>query len=209
MQSTFEECLKKFFLSPCPITELPQKLQNSGERPTLHLLRRDLENLYRKEHFFKSDAEDRHKAPYLAAMGILTGIDLMAKFIKSPSRESGAIFKNFLKTIGKKNDQEAKFMWELRNALHHSYSLRVENHYLIIFTTAPYRESTNWYSVEGTYRVVNFWGLKKQFIDLISLFQKYLSEGVPEIQEHFVKQYESTGRIFVQSSGLKSQIPFS
>lgn len=192
----FAQCKRKFFLPPCPVSQLPDDLKDSGERPTLHLLRRDLQELYREERFFEPDNADKHKAPYLAAMGIFTGLDLMAKFY-SRNPKNGKVFKGFLSRVCGARSADACFMWELRNALHHSYSLHLQTQRQLKFTTAPFSAGQNWHTMSEGYSVINFWGLKWHFLQSINSFELWLQTAPPASQEFFVERYKAAGRIYV------------
>lgn len=187
--------IEKFFLPPCPVSELPQELVSSGERPVLHLLRRDLEHLYLKENRFGPDGNDTHKAPYLAAMGILTGIDMMAKFYNDSGRP-GVIFKRFLQEVCGVSYAEAKFAWEFRNALHHSYSLDLGILSNTVFTTEV--ANVHWYSVSNGEHRVTLWGLKRFFFFAIEKYKALLTSN-SGLRDNFEQHYLKSGRIFVVS----------
>ncbi|MDO8804935.1 MAG: hypothetical protein Q7R35_10915 [Elusimicrobiota bacterium] len=184
---------EKFFLDPCPVSELPQELRISGERPVLYLLRRDLEHLYLKESKFGPDEEDQHKAPYLAAMGILTGFDLMAKFYNNAG-ESGEIFKRFIVEVCGLPIEEAGFVWKFRNALHHSYSLDLRLSENVVFTTEV--NGNSWHTVNNAVHYVNLWGLKRFFITEINRFKAKLAAD-QALRIRFEERYRQSGCIFV------------
>lgn len=188
--------IEKFFLPPCAVLELPQELRTSGERPVLHLLRRDLEHLYLKENRFGADGDDAHRAPYLAAMGILTGIDLMASFYSTEGRP-GVIFKKFLLEVCAVPQAEAIFTWKFRNALHHSYSLDLGILENTVFTTEV--NNNPWHTINGrTHHVVNLWGLKRFFFFAVEKF-KFKLAADQALVAHFEERYRKSGRIFVLS----------
>ena len=194
------DAIEKFFLKPCAVNALPQELKDSGERPVLHLLRRDLQHLYLQEDVLQPNDQNEHKAPYLATMGILTGIDLMAKFYCGQGRKkaSGRIFKKFLIDIGELSSSEADFAWKFRNALHHSYSLHISERLLgkIIFTTAISGHAS-WHTSDGQIDYINFWNLKALFLKLIVKYHERLRTSIT-LKHKFADEYEQAGRIFVQ-----------
>lgn len=187
------DSIEKFFLPPCDVADLDHELLESGERPVLHLLRRDLEHLYLKENLFSPTSLRRHKAPYLAAMGIFTGIDLMAKFY-SEKGMSGEVFKKFFIEVCGESFEDAEFAWEFRNALHHSYSLSLRFRKNTIFTTAI--NGDGWHTCRDGIHCVNLWGLKKFFLLAV---EKYKAKIYADelIKNRFLKRYGSAGRIFV------------
>lgn len=185
--------IEKFFLPPCDVHDLPSELLESGERPVLHLLRRDLEQLYLKENRFSSEVADQHKAPYLAAMGIFTGLDLMAKFY-SDKGFSGDVFKKFLIDVCAESSDEADFAWDLRNAIHHSYSLSLRLRKNTVFTTKA--NAQVWHEQSSGINYVNLWGLKRFFFESIRKFKAMILADA-NLKARFVKKYQSVGRIFV------------
>jgi len=189
------DSIEKFFLPPCKPIELPEELQESGERSTLHLLRRDLENLYLEENDFGTIRSGQHKAPYLASMGILTGLDLMAKFFNSSTERNRETFTNFLTLIGELSTSDATFMWEFRNALHHSYSLALKSSRNIIFTTEV--NNFSWHIVKGENHIINLWNLKLLFLNLAKTYKTKLLLN-EDLKSKFYERYNDAGCIFVQ-----------
>jgi len=186
--------IEKFFLPPCSPTHLPGEMKQSGERPTLHLLRRDLEHLYLQEN--ESDASElqKHRAPYLASIGILTGIDLMSKFYSNSAKQNRKWFVEFLVDIGELQGSDAEFLWEFRNALHHSYSLALKSSQNIVFTTEI--NGLQWHTLKAGNHVVNLWGLKRLFLGLAKKYSTKLATDRGLLAK-FEVWYEKAGAIFV------------
>lgn len=178
-------------MKPCQVNQLPQDLQNSGRRPVLHLLRRDLEHLYKEEHELYDAELARHKAPFLATIGILSALDLMAKFYGYAPRPhartvrrrsiNGLQFRTFLTHIGGLSRRDATLMWNLRNSLIHSYTLRLAKPHSragVSITTGP--DHASWYVRQRAGRrpcfIVNMWGLKKLLLATVAGYQSALSD---------------------------------
>ncbi len=185
--------INKFFLSPCTKENLPLEFQISGERSTLHLLRRDLEHLYQKETEFLLD-DTKLCAPCLAAIGILTGIDLLSKFYSNG--KGGKRFKDFLIKIGNISEPKANFMWKFRNALEHSYSLYIdpESKKNITILTTP---NTTWHEECDKSHNVFLGELKRLFLQLIDKYKKYLETDTSR-ELTFNDRYKKFGRFVIK-----------
>jgi hypothetical protein len=94
----------------------------------LHLLRRDI----RKALGFDPESGERVglQAYWLAAMGMLAGIDLLAKFAKGDDtlNKVGQRFRDFVHTyfMSDINAGDEEILYQLRNALIHSFGLYSE-----------------------------------------------------------------------------------
>ena len=100
----------------------PRAKRRPGQnRSVLFLLRRDLEKLY--------GAENRkhirtHKAPMLAVLGMMAGIELLAKFNSGKATQTtNTDFKDFLVDYGNLTRARAEVLYQYRCALAHSYGL--------------------------------------------------------------------------------------
>lgn len=188
------DSIEKFFLPPCSPSHLPGELRESGERPTLYLLRRDLENLYLRENEVNAGELRKHRAPYLASIGILTGVDLMSKFYSNSVNQNQKWFIEFLVVIGEMPASDAEFLWEFRNALHHSYSLALKSSKNIVFTTEI--NSLPWHTIKLGNHIVNLWGLKRVFLNLAEKYRAKLADDAG-LRERFCRWYDKAGAIFV------------
>lgn len=215
---TVEDAIEKFFLPPCAIEALPTELRESGERPILHLLRRDLERLYRREEFLAPDTrDDMHGPPFFASLGILAGIDTLARFVtpelnrKGKRIREGDKFQSFLTRIVGMRKYEARIMWALRNALSHSYMLRLEDSLhkrarviLRDGTTEDYWLSRGFFR-DGRERrrvfIVNLWELKRLFLEEIIPTAKAALQNPKSrtLRKRFIRRYETHGRIYARN----------
>lgn len=90
---------------------------SSGSFGVLFLLRRDV------NHCIGSDPNSG-KALFLAAIGVMTAIDLLAKFSKGDKGKSGPRFRCFVRMYFESiSSEEADTIYQLRNALVHSFGL--------------------------------------------------------------------------------------
>ena len=202
----FDEAFRYCFLQPCPVNRLPEKLQVSGERPVLHLIRRDLQQLYSNE-TENPPQEDKYRAPFLACIGIMSGIDLLSKFYDHrKSTGNRERFCNFLKQMGMLSEHDASLMWALRNALTHSYSLALEGPFTstsVTLTTGPCPERFFIRETVGERHryIIYFSGLRSLFLLLIDSYKACLSNPNNEqLRSRFLKRYNSHGYIVVDGS---------
>lgn len=208
--------LKKFFLPPCEREQLPQELKDSGERPVLHLIRRDLEKLYDSEAVYQTSDPIKHGPPILASSGILTGLDLMSRFfigdfrrtVKRKRVTDAARFKRFLVEIGGVRRPRARFLWAFRCAIAHSYGLVLRGRgftkaQIVLTTGAQQRDwlTEDKLSAPGKYRrryTVNLWLLKKLFHGVIEKAELALTdERRKHIRKRFHSHYKTHGATFV------------
>lgn len=90
------------------------------DRGVLYLLRRDLTELYGRE----DDAPSQtHKAPMLASIGMMTGLDLMSKLATNDLSGGRNIFKRFVENYGRLSPADAEVIYKLRCAQTHAYCL--------------------------------------------------------------------------------------
>jgi hypothetical protein len=206
-QYSFEAAHEYFFLSPCPKEQLPEELRKTGCRPTLHLLRRDLEHLYKPEREFYDVEADKHKAPFLACIGIMSGFDMLSKFyapMKQKKQNNRKRFVTFATKIAKHNKRDANLMWDLRNALAHSYSLtlRGKNPGARITLTTGAQEGhwvTRTYRGGQRYLTVNFWELKSAFLKAITAYRdELLAPTRKTLRTRFTDYFNSDGYITVR-----------
>lgn len=185
--------IQDFFLGPRLPKRLPKRLRESGHRSLLHLLRRDLEKLYGPENYFGVSKRVRHKAPVLAALGMLVGIDLMSTFScpDEMRHKVGARFDWFTRKFSTQ-DQEWKFEFlkELRNALAHRYSMRVRRHGKYRFSTDTDYE--DWVVLADGWHIINLWGLKDLFLQVVNRFKTILDSD-QILRKRFLERYQTDG----------------
>lgn len=121
-----ESVVEFFFASPSSTTDMM-------ECSTLCLLRRDIVRCFwpvrhakmREDTICESDYE---KMPSLfpGLMLICAGIDLLAKFFAGSDEHGdvGRRFRAFVREFGVAGSGDPSYVWELRNALMHSFGLR-------------------------------------------------------------------------------------
>lgn len=150
------------------------------DRGVLYLLRRDLTELYGRE----DDAPSQtHKAPMLASIGMMTGLDLMSKLATNDLSGGRNIFKRFVENYGRLSPADAEVIYKLRCAQTHAYCLidldekaKTEycfvliddhpEHPLIRQLPAQVRDGYR----RETYQI-NYWELKRFFLKCVGSFE--------------------------------------
>ena len=142
-------------------------------RSTLHLLRRDLEELYGKE----GDCEGLIKAPFLCALGIMSGIELLTKIYVGKAKTDRSDIIEFIKICGIK---KAKAIYQFRCALSHGYGLNAVDRggkkYRFQLTEEKCGDMMQEME-EGLYRI-SIIRLKEEFVRCI----EYLKNNMKEIK---------------------------
>lgn len=190
-----KQLIEDFFFPPRSPKRLPKRLKDSGHRSLLHLLRRDLVALYGKESFFGVAARVKHKAPVLAALGMMVGLDLLST-LSCPDDLRRAVGKRFDWFLGEfcVQDEEWKsaFLRDLRHSLAHRYSMRVRAQGMYRFSTSA--EYKDWVVLEGETYVVNLWGLKDLFLQTVARYRDALTaKGGHDLRERFFERYRQDG----------------
>jgi hypothetical protein len=134
----FDTKADQFFANPRNKPSIP------GDNGVLYLLRRDILLCLGQDPC--SGGTTCHKAVWPGAMAILAGIDLVAKFYKGDDGpQSGPRFKDF---VGKYflpiSPAEAETIYQLRNALLHSfglYSKKDTQEYRFLLTAGGWRRA--------------------------------------------------------------------
>jgi len=174
----------------------------SSTRAVLYVLRRDLEKLYGSE---KCRYIKGYKAPMLAVLGMMAGIDLLSKFYSGKGLNTTATdFKNFLEDCGKLSEHESEALYQYRCALAHSYGL-----FTISKKGIPYKFSLDdnlsnkklIKKVGKDYYRINFWQMKKFFLYCIGELESCLrNPNYPNhnaLLNHFVNVMKEIGYIKV------------
>lgn len=184
-------------------------LKNSGCRPTLHLLRRDLEHLYKPEGDYYDVEVDKHKAPFLACIGIMSGLDMLSQFFAPENENNRQRFVTFLTSIAGFKRRDANLMWDLRNALAHSYSLVLggKNPNARIALTTGAQEGywvTRKYRGSRRHLTVNFWELKQAFLKTANAYRDVLLDASRRtLRSRFLQRFNSAGFITVENNEKK------
>lgn len=204
------------FLAPCEVTDLPEDFKKSGVRPTLHLLRRDLVRLYHGEDVLWP-MQTQHGPPFLICIGMLAGIDMLARFLvaesihragKAQKLGNGDRFKLFVRKIGRLRQYDADFLWAFRNALAHSYGIVLHGGKFegAGVTLAAGTQEAKWVTKSWVQRkgkrvrrfVVNMWELKALFRQIIDRSERFLRDKKHRsARKRFRAYYESNGFIRV------------
>lgn len=211
----FDDHLRNCFIEPCEPRKLP-KFLFPGLRPTLHLLRRDLEQLYCAEDVkYKKEGL---KPPFLVLSGILTGMDLMSNLYcgeeelnedvirgnrilreaGNPRRlsEFGSKFQKFLREVGGMSDVEARLLWNLRSSVAHSYALAFRDKGFEDFEISiEYPDKLLRY--EKCRYTVNLWNLKASFLEAVRIFKVKLESADAVQREIFTGEMVSRGYIYI------------
>lgn len=212
---TFEDHVRNCFIAPCKPKELPGDLFD-GLRPTLHLLRRDLELLYRPEAV--QYERDGLKPPFLVLTGMMTGFDLMSnlywgeeelseetrsgnailKAANHPKRlsEIGSKFRRFLSEVGGMDATQVKILWNLRGAVVHSYALAFRDEGFEDFEISV-DEPGALLGYRNKRYTINLWALKKEFLRLVAEFKLRLSSPDERLESTFTNEMIQRGYIFV------------
>jgi hypothetical protein len=155
------------------------------ERGVLYLLRRDLTELYGAEEEIPSATL---RAPMLACIGIMTGLDLMSKLATNELSKGRVGFKRFVKTYGGLPPMDAEVVYRLRCAQTHAYCLidideRANTEYCFVLDpdhpdesmiqAQPSKEADG--CRQETFRI-NFWELKRFFCACVGRFERAIRD---------------------------------
>ncbi len=178
-----------FFRDPSDAPQIP------GEFSTLYLLRRDIETCLGRDPTTKRSLECQALWP--AAMAIFAGIDLLAKFYAG-NDDNGKVcerFNNFINGFFDIPENDAKVIYQLRNALIHSFGLYSKH------KTEEFRFTLTYKKYET---VVNKNPHDRYFIDIYMLSIKFDEAVIKyhkscespkelELQEKFNKMFDNYG----------------
>jgi len=166
----------------------PRAQRSPGpNRSVLFLLRRDLEKLY--------GAESRkhirtHKAPMLAVLGMMAGIELLAKFNTGKATQTtNNDFKEFLVGYGNLTRAKAEVLYQYRCALAHSYGLytmkrasgKRPRSFKFSLDDSP-RCSCLIEKLSYNHYVISFWQMKQLFLHCVESLKACLRS--PDSRNH-------------------------
>ena len=172
-----------------------QGLPPGKERGVLYLLRRDLTELYGDEDRIPSQT---HKAPMLASIGMMTGLDLMSKLATNELSGKRTIFKRFVETYGGLSPADAEAIYKLRCAQTHAYCLidldekaNAEHCFVLIddhpehplIQQLPTQERAGYR--RETYQI-NYWELKRFFLKCVGSFESALRNPAAQPMNPFL-----------------------
>lgn len=164
----------------------------------LYLLRRDIRICLGIHPDTGSSIE--YQAIWPGAMAILAGIDLLGKFLAGgdSTQKSGQRFKNFVREYFKPiSSDDAETIYQLRNALMHSFGLRSETRkgriYKFVLTAkgeplVQRRANDNYW--------IDVLTLHNKFESAIAAYQADL-ENNQDFQRHFSAMFPKYGKIHI------------
>lgn len=198
---SFDQHVEYFFLPPCEVEALPDPLKVWKYRPVLHLLRRDLQQLYGAEDVLAG----KMATPFIALSSMMTGFDILsalfaaeeqdaeliraAEILKPHGLESklvsgiGAKFRKFLTDCAALSEEDADFIWCIRCSVIHTYSLKLaKNKFRFVSVStdamgAPVCRLQLVAPQEGTLHMLSLWDLKKTFLKAIFTFKTKLENA--------------------------------
>ena len=174
--SADQEPIDVFFRNPLEVPE------SSGTFGVLYLLRRDINVCF-----------DKKIATWPATMAILAGIDLLGRFHEVEDTSSvGKRFRGFVKKYFDISRDGAETIYQLRNALMHSFGLYSKGCRFSLINTET--DSLIQRSLDGKYVRINIRALKKEFEAAIERYQADVRAN-SELQKKFEKMYSDYGAI--------------
>ena len=164
----------------------------------LVFLRHDLKSLYGPEDSFGGQLS----MPLLAALGMLSGIELLSKYWCGKTRVGQADVIAFLTRVAGLSQSDAETLIQLRNSLAHGYALgtrrKVDNrpYSFSLDTTGTGQGPIMRCSTPDSY-VVNIWSLKRLFIDAAERCRAALAQDVERLG-HFQACIRNLGELAVR-----------
>jgi hypothetical protein len=159
----------------------------------LHLLRRDVIQCLGRDP--TSNAKLEYKALWPAAMGILAGIDLLAKYLAGEDSPRGvtkryrAYLNGYCQPLG---PDDAETLYQFRNALIHSFGLYSKSKKQVYHFGMSLRGSTLITQGASDRYTIDLPALHKRFEQSISLFQSDL-DAKTNLQTNFKAMFPKYG----------------
>ncbi len=163
----------------------------------LYLLRRDIDQCMGIDP--NTGCKIKFEALWPGTMAILAGIDLLAKFYtgKNATGNVGERFEEFVREFFSLNQADAKTLYNLRNALLHSFGLYLEKEDCYFVLTAV--DGGILVVRENNKCCVNLLTLHKGFECAISAYKSKLLEST-DLQDKFSQIYKKYGTISISNS---------
>lgn len=181
---TVEEKIKFFFRRPNDAPDTDRESIFS----TLFLLRRDVYTCFRIN---PNDLESKltNEAIWPGVMGILAGVDLLAKFSKGRDEvgKVGDRFKAYIKTYMDLPSEDQETIYQLRNSLLHSFGLYSKKN-KSVYRFSLNRSEETLVKQKGEQHVINIILLHQIFEESISVYHSKL-EADEELQANFERMY--------------------
>lgn len=183
------ETVERFFADPAVEPAIP------GRVSVLHLLRRDVRGCMEGNQFL-----------FPATMAVFAGVDLLAKFYAGEDQSGvGQRFTRFVAAYFQPiSAQDASILWLVRNALMHSFGLRVNGHALNLVSHMPFligRDRNNPNTV-----LVSTHGLYACFERAVERYRQDVLAR-PELQRGFEDMHEKYGFITMGKVKLEQIAP--
>jgi hypothetical protein len=167
---------------------------------TLHLLRRDIKTCLGINP--NTDDETGYQAIWPGTMAIMAGIDLLAKFLAGTDKgQSGPRFKKFIaEYLGPISPDEVETIYQLRNALMHSFGLYSETRKGKVYKFVL--------SAKGDALVQKRAG-DNHWVDILTLHRRFEAAVVAyradlksnhDLQVRFDKMFQKYGKVHISSS---------
>lgn len=172
-------------------------------RSNLYVLRRDLNDLLCGE----GEVVPNPKAPILAAIGILAGIDFLAWTLSWPRDPGRLHFVNFLVKYGSLSENLAEVLYQFRCAQVHGYglySIRKSKNagvYRFVLYPSPTPAAAitkNPQTLELNCYVISLFPLRELFLRMIKAFEESVRRD-PEINQKFLRNISKD--CFFQTEG--------
>lgn len=160
--------IERFFLPPgkkCP----------DEKRPLLFLLRRDLVKLYGNE---GSNRKRHVTSPLLTSLGIMVGLELLAKLWSGEVEAGHSTIVDFLVQVAELSPERAEALAQFRHAIAHGYRLKTRvrssgNYYY--FYLSDSKSANELLKRINSHRFkINVWKLKDFFISTIYAYRRVL-----------------------------------
>jgi hypothetical protein len=150
----------------------------------LKLLRADMEKFYGPESIESGSVN----APLLTALGICTGLELLAKYWSGCPDIKASTVSCFLTTVVGLSAMDAEIILQFRNSLAHGYSLstrrRKDNKPFTYALNAGGSSASALISnIEADHYVINLWAFKRKFKIAISQCKKAIANDQKRLGE--------------------------
>jgi len=185
-------------------------IPNDSVRTVLYLLRRDLVDLYGSE---STSPSPNHKAPMLAVLGMMAGLDLMTKLVTGKLHSSGKDFVSFVHSFGSLSLPKAQVLYQYRCALAHSYGLYSKEQFkkkgnrskIFKFGLDDSVSKSRLMIKTGRNRYqMNFWEMKRFFLKCITSLEITLRAGqhphYSQLLNNFMRIMEKIGSVSINPS---------
>ncbi len=185
MNSTNQD-IELFFEDPNEYHNPPRQFS------VLYLLLRDIS-------YCIGENQNEGKAIFPAIMGILAGIDLLAKFfVGNDGRGVGPRFKSYVnKYFELDNENDATIIYQLRNALLHSFGLYSEDSNNVYHFRLSKNHNVLIEEQPDNYYQIDVQILYKKFKQSINEYYKDLCDDKDNLRQNFTNMFHKYGKIYI------------